>query len=73
MSTRRHVGPVTKIAMSPTKISTATGLRLDRVISPAIKSGELPCYVIGNHRRVLISDVEAWLRTYPRLLKKVHP
>ena len=63
---RTHVGPVVKIALSPTKVATATDLDYRRVILPAILAGDLgPIYRINNKRRLLISDVEAWLRKFP--------
>jgi hypothetical protein len=63
---RKHVGDVIRVCLSPTKVATATGLHFDRVISPAIAAGELPVYLVaGNHRRILISDLEKWLRSFP--------
>jgi hypothetical protein len=66
---RRHSGPVTKISMSPTKLSTALDLDYRTVIAPAVRSGDLPCYVIGVKHRVLIEDAVAFIRKQ----KKVRP
>jgi hypothetical protein len=59
---RKHVGPVTKIAMSPTKLATALDLDYRTVIAPAIRSGDLPAYRIGVKIRVLIEDAVAFIR-----------
>jgi hypothetical protein len=66
MARTNHVHAITVIAMSPTKVAIATDLDYRRVILPAILSGELgPVIRIGHRRRLLISDVEAWLRKFP--------
>jgi excisionase family DNA binding protein len=36
-------------------------------IRAAIDRGELPAYRIGNKIRILTSDAEAWIRTFPRV------
>jgi hypothetical protein len=62
-----------RVALSPTQSATATGLHYDRDIKPAIESGALPVYLIGNgvkpKRRVLVSDLEQWLRNNPQLIR----
>jgi hypothetical protein len=67
---RRYRTPVTKLAMSPSKLSAALDLRYELMAS-AIKSGELPVYIVGIKRRVLVSDAEQWLRSHPELVQKV--
>jgi hypothetical protein len=66
MARTNHVLPITMIAMSPTKVAAATALDYRGVVLPAIFVGELgPVYRIGHRRRLLIADVEKWLRRFP--------
>jgi hypothetical protein len=58
---RKH--PHVFLALSPSACADAIGVSYDHVILPAISSGELgPVYVRGAKRRILVSDLEAWLR-----------
>lgn len=62
---RQYKSPVTKLCMSPSRLRVALDLSFD-LVSAAIKTGELPCYVVNGKNRVLFSDAEAWIRTFPR-------
>jgi excisionase family DNA binding protein len=57
------------LALSPNAVANA--LEVDqRLIRAAIDNGALPVYAIGTKRRILTSDIEAWLRSLPRARKR---
>jgi len=60
---RKH--PRVFIALSPSACADACQISYPTILS-AISAGELPVrtYTQGNARRILVSDLEAWLRTY---------
>jgi excisionase family DNA binding protein len=62
----RHYQRKTKlfpVALSPKGASDALDCSYDRKIRPAIASGELPAFKHGTLVRVLVSDLEKWVRT----------
>jgi hypothetical protein len=73
MAHKNHKLLPIKIALSPTQSATATGLNYHRDIAPAVESGALPVYLIGSgarpKRRVLVADLEQWLRNNPQLIR----
>jgi len=75
MGHRNHKFLPVRVALSPTQCATATGLHYDRVIAPAVESGALLVHLIGDgprpKRRVMVSDLEQWLRDHPTLIKSV--
>jgi len=75
MAHRHHKFLPVRVALSPTQCAEACGLNYDRVIAPAIESGALPVHLIGEgvkpRRRVMVSDLEKFLRNHPTLIKQV--
>jgi excisionase family DNA binding protein len=65
---RAHVRPVPLVAMSPAKAAASTGLRPER-ISDAISGGWLPAHRVGTKTLILVSDLEAWIKTHPSALR----
>lgn len=61
--------PVVYLALSPAAVATAIGVRPE-VVKEAISANVLPVYVKGIKRRVLIADVEAWVRSWPKAVAK---
>jgi hypothetical protein len=62
---RTHKLPTPIIALSPARCAAAIGADYGDVILPAILCGELgPVYRQGVHRRILIRDLEDWIRNY---------
>jgi excisionase family DNA binding protein len=51
------------IAMSPDALANAIGVST-RKVRDAILAGDLPVYQSGTQRRILISDAEAWVRSW---------
>jgi excisionase family DNA binding protein len=56
--------PVVYLALSPAAVATALGIRADEV-ADAINNGLLPLFMMGIKRRILVADVERWVRTWP--------
>jgi excisionase family DNA binding protein len=52
---------VTPIALPIKGCAQAASLS-ERTIWKAVSSGQLPSITVGRSRRVLVSDLEAWLR-----------
>ena len=52
------------LALSPQGVAVALGIRNEQVYQ-AIEDGILPVYKSGIKSRVLIADVEAWVRSWP--------
>jgi hypothetical protein len=62
---RVHKLPTPIIALSPARCAAAIGANYERCILPAILAGELgPVYTLGLKRRILVRDLEAWMRLY---------
>ncbi|MGB9118795.1 helix-turn-helix domain-containing protein [Bradyrhizobium sp.] len=61
--------PVVYLALSPSAVATALGIRADEVAN-AINDGLLPVFVMGIKRRVLCSDIERWVRSWPKAVAK---
>lgn len=63
-----------RVALSPAQTITATGLH-ESVIMGAIESGQLVVHLIGDgvkpRKKILVADLEAWLRAHPTLIKSV--
>lgn len=36
-------------------------------VSRAVHSGELPAYRVGGEFRIAIKDIDAWMRSFPRV------
>jgi excisionase family DNA binding protein len=53
------------LAMSPDALANAIGVST-RKVRDAILAGALPVYQNGTQRRILISDAEAWVRSWHR-------
>lgn len=66
---RSTIKPVVFLALSPAATATAIGVRPE-VINAAIASGALPVYANGIKRRILCSDVEAFVRSWPKPVKR---
>ena len=60
-----------RVALSITAAATACMLHVDH-IKQAINDGLLPVYLIGEgvrpKQRILVSDLELWLRQNPQLI-----
>jgi hypothetical protein len=56
--------PILYLALSPAAVANALCIRDDEV-AEAIESGTLPVHVKGIKRRILIADVEQWVRSWP--------
>jgi excisionase family DNA binding protein len=59
----RNKHPICILALAPNAVATAIGISTDKV-RKAILAGDLPVYQHGQARRVLISDVETWIRSW---------
>jgi excisionase family DNA binding protein len=57
------------LALSPAGAATALGVQ-PRDIYEAIEADVLPVYGIGIKRRILVSDLEAWVRSKPQPAKR---
>ncbi|MGY2983825.1 helix-turn-helix domain-containing protein [Bradyrhizobium sp. USDA 4508] len=57
----RRARPEITIALSPRSVADAIGLSRD-VVEQAIKSAELPVFSVGTKHRILVSDVESFIR-----------
>jgi len=61
------------LALSPAATATALSIRPDEV-ADAIKSGALgPVFMMGIKRRILVADVERWVRSWPQPKKRKVP
>jgi hypothetical protein len=61
--------PIVLLALSPAATAVALGLR-EQTIYDAIEAGELgPVYINGVKRRLLVSDIEAYVRGWSQLSK----
>jgi len=61
--------PQVYLALSPAAVATALGIRPDEV-ADAINSGALPVHVMGLKRRVHVSDIERWFRSWKQIEPK---
>ena len=61
--------PVVFVALSPAACATALGI-LPQEIADAIESGDLPVFVKGIRRRILVSHLERWVLTWPQPPKR---
>jgi hypothetical protein len=61
--------PKLYLALSPAAVATALGVRPE-IVKDAIAKEILPVYVNGIKRRILVSDVEAWVRSWPKAVAK---
>jgi hypothetical protein len=64
--------PEVFLALSPAGVATALGIRDDEV-AEAIKNGALSVFTKGVKRRVLVADVERWVRSWPQVKPKGSP
>jgi hypothetical protein len=75
MKRNQHVRPVPRVALSPAKLATALDLSYEKVILPAVNSGQLgPVFLVNgskHQRRILVEDAVVWLRSQPHLMKKI--
>jgi hypothetical protein len=53
------------IALSATALARALQIRPEKVLA-AVRDLELPAYVNGKARRILVVDAVAWVRTWTR-------
>ena len=61
--------PFVILALSPAGVAASLGIRPEPV-QAAIASGALPVHRIGTKNRILIADVEPWVRSWPQPMKK---
>ena len=61
--------PVVFLALSPAATATALGI-LPQEVSDAIADGELPVFVKGIRRRILVSHIERWVLSWPQAPKR---
>jgi hypothetical protein len=57
------------LALAPKAVSDALGVSR-RVVAEAIEASALPVHVIGLKHRILTSDIEAWVRSWPAPTQK---
>lgn len=62
--------PQVYLALSPAAVATALDIRADEVAT-AINDGLLPVFVMGIKRRILVADVERWVRVWKQPKRKV--
>lgn len=62
--------PQVYLALSPAAVASALDIRADEV-SAAINDGLLPVFVMGIKRRILVADIERWVRSWPQPKRKV--
>jgi len=67
--TKATKNPRVFLALSPAAVATALGVRPDEVAT-AINDGLLPVHVMGLKRRVHVSDVERWFRSWKQINPK---
>jgi hypothetical protein len=71
---RKRKHSVVQIAMSPFACADACSVSYERTILPAIAAGELPVFTNPrgkSARRILVSDLERWIRaTWSQQLKR---
>jgi len=66
----RNSQPMIMLALSPSATARALGVNYERAILPAIASGALgPVYSLGAKHRLLVSDIERWVRSWPQQSK----
>lgn len=74
---RKRMKSVVQIAVSPFAASAACNVSYERCILPAILAGELTVHTnprSKNCRRILIADLEKWVReTWSRQLTRKVP
>jgi hypothetical protein len=61
--------PVVLLALSPAATATALCIQPSQVYD-AIEKGKLQIFQIGIKRRILVSDIEAWVRSWPKPARK---
>lgn len=66
---RRTKNPIVFLALSPASVATALNIHPSKVTA-GIKSNALKVYVSGIQSRVLVSDVERWVRSWPQRKKR---
>lgn len=66
---RQTKNPVVYLALSPAATATALGIQ-PRKVSAAIDGGELPVFLSGTNRRILVSHIERWVLSWPQLKTK---
>ena len=57
--------PLFVVAASPSRCAELLGIKYE-VVKQAIERGELECHRKGTHLRILISELAAWVKTWPR-------
>lgn len=62
---RRTKSPLYPIALSANALAQCLDIH-SRKVYAAIKDGALPVYENGKSRRILVSDVVDWVRTWKR-------
>jgi hypothetical protein len=57
---------MSKVILAVSANATADALAISRrVVASAILNGALPVHCIGTKHRILTSDIEAWVRSWP--------
>jgi excisionase family DNA binding protein len=55
-----------KLAYSVREAMRATGISRAQIVA-ALKDGSLPAVKIGVKKKILVDDLTAWLKTFPKL------
>ncbi len=61
---RATARPLCYLALSPNACAVALGLHIDRVLE-AVRDGKLHIRVSHKKHRILISEIEKWVRSWP--------
>lgn len=66
---RQTKHPKVFLALSPAAVATALCIA-PRKVYEAIADEKLPVFVNGLSRRILVSDLEHWVRSWPQIKPK---
>ena len=66
---RQPKQPIVYLSLSPAASAVALNVRPER-IADAIADGVLPAYTLGVRRFILVADLEAWVRTWKRVMPR---
>jgi hypothetical protein len=61
--------PTILLALSPNATATALGIRPEEA-QRAIRDGLLPVYRMGVKSKILTADIETWVRSWPKPMKR---
>ncbi len=66
----RNTPPKVLLALSPHASARALGISYARLLADGINTGALTVHACGAKRRILIREIEAWLKTWPVATKR---